>query len=175
LCEVCPGQLTGGGDEQELARLIQQRLAAAGAGAEWDAMAARMAALALEEAPRAGAAVLQEVAWGGQRVPLRNTKVATLLAAAAEQQQALADAASRTSAFTESLAAYDRLLGVCADAVAAAQVDLAADQVRVTVASPYTHAGLTRQCLHHHRCVYAYPPLLPLSPSLSLCTWWGCA
>ena len=118
-----PGQLSGGGDEKEINELVRRRLAAAGGGSAWESLAGHLEALAVEDSKKAPA--LQEIAWAGQRVPLRNAKVAGLLAAVVEQQRALAPNASTADA----LASYDRLLSLCADAVAAAQADIKADEV----------------------------------------------
>ena len=68
---------------------------------------------------------LREISWGGQRVPVRSIKVAELLAAVDEQWRALDAAAA------DALGSYDKLLSTCADAVAAAQADLKADEVRI--------------------------------------------
>jgi len=118
---MVPGQLTGGGDEQELAALIRQRLKAAGdENTAWAELVEQLDGGAAK--PGAG---VQEIRWGGQAVPVRNTKVAHLFASIdALRAEALAAASAGDAS-----AIFDKLLAACGEAVSAAQDDVKADEV----------------------------------------------
>ena len=120
-----PGQLSGGGDERELAELIRTRMAAAGASdAALATLASRLEALAAQEG--GPVAALQEIPWAGQQVPVQNASVAALLAAIDAQRAA---ALAKPTA-TEVLAGFDKLLSTCSDAATAALADLKTNEVR---------------------------------------------